>query len=173
MVKSNSRDRIEGHDVVDRTRARMPAANGSGGMVEVSTVDEVLLDDGAVLYQCAYPDAGCDWASSRVKSVVAHQRAHSPKIAIRRQNQAAAERLEAQRVSQRRGVEAQARRRDEITSRGVAQTIRDVAETLTEVGKTLRLAAQLIGASDEVTSDELARLRADAAELAKLRAILK
>jgi hypothetical protein len=73
--------RVNGVKVEARERAKYTAENRPNEQVmigaEVPTVDEVLLEDGTVLYQCVHPKAGdCEYVHINMRSVTAHQTAH-------------------------------------------------------------------------------------------------
>jgi len=96
---------IDGHKVVERAQARMDETNAPNPMAvgkPVKTVDEVLLDDGRVIYQCRHPkDEDCIYWRDRLKSVTAHQVIHGAK------NRAARAERE---LNERRAKEEQSRR---------------------------------------------------------------
>ena len=77
---------VDGVTVVERTKAKMQGVGLSGANgAEISTVDEVLLEDERVVYQCVHPDdEDCVFHAPSVRSVTAHQRSHG-RSALRRQ----------------------------------------------------------------------------------------
>lgn len=162
--------------ILVRQKATGPAPNGNGTTVELTTVDEVLLENGRTLYQCAFPGQACWVTYDRPQSVISHQSTHSP---VR-----VAERLLAEKAAQHenrsRGATAARagirERRQRVLENGLAATLLAEAEELEKRAQMLRAAAmranELERATPTVTAEELTKLRADADELAKLRAIL-
>jgi hypothetical protein len=94
-------------EVVARAKARItgddPSAQSIPNMVgkEVATVDEVMLSNETIVFQCVHPnDPDCLYIASTVRSVTAHQRSHGDKT-IAKKALARAEAAEAE-IAQRR-----------------------------------------------------------------------
>lgn len=94
---------VDGVKIVERARARTATPVTGNKPVEVSTVDEILLENGDVKYICAYPNVDCEWVGVSTQSVVSHQVKHSPK-------------REAVRLAKQ--IEEDKQRRSEATKRG-------------------------------------------------------
>lgn len=173
-METNDLGIVDGHHVVERAPATWRSGITGNVTSKVSTVDEVLLDDGRVRFVCVYPDTACEYHDQTVRSVIAHQRAHSAKIVLRKQRAERAERAATTAANRRISSENQQQRLAEISRVGVAQTLRDVADMYVEAARTLRLAARLVRAEDvdAVSPEELAQLRVDSAALQQLRSVL-
>jgi len=92
---------IDGVKVIERSQATMDETNAPNPMAvgkPVKTVDEVLLEDGRVVFQCRHPrDEDCAYWRDRLKSVTAHQVVHGPKNrAIRAERELAESRTRAE-----------------------------------------------------------------------------
>jgi hypothetical protein len=114
------RDLINGSRVVERTKAKLPNPVRGGELFAQPDIDEVLLENGEVWYQCASRNGSCNAAYARPRSVMSHLKAHSPRAVNRRLN----EELEAERA---RAAELDAeltRRRESLSNRAkkAAQT---------------------------------------------------
>jgi hypothetical protein len=82
-VSKAKQDKLpDGREVVQRVRAKIQSPI-DGELYETKTIDELLLDDESVVYQCVHPSAvsGCDYIENTVKSVVSHQRVHGRAMA--------------------------------------------------------------------------------------------
>lgn len=167
------RNIVDSHHVIERTLARLPSSDTHAPNSYVRTVHEILLDDGSVMYQCNYPDTECNYARLGLRSVMSHQRAHSAKIAMRKQRRAVEERAAVNAVNRQRGAEANRERVEHVREIGLAQTLRDVADSLIDVSKTLRAAARCVSFEVDITPEELTRLRNDAAALETLRDVIR
>jgi hypothetical protein len=69
----------DGRLVVDRNQAEGPHPHPShkGAIVPYKTVNQVLLEDGDVVYECDFPGAeDCTYIADNVKSVASHQHMH-------------------------------------------------------------------------------------------------
>lgn len=68
----------DGREVIERQRAHMPHPHPSQGgrLTEFSTVNELLLADGTVVYECDFT-SGCTYVNSSARSVLAHQTSHN------------------------------------------------------------------------------------------------
>jgi hypothetical protein len=82
--------KIDGVAVIERVKAKMKNIGLSGANgAEISSVDEVMLADERVVYQCVSPDdPDCGYWNVNPRSVTAHQRTHG-RSGLRRQLKAA------------------------------------------------------------------------------------
>lgn len=163
---------IDGQAVIARQKATAAAPNGSGQTVEMTTVDRVLLADGREVFQCAFPHVACDSWYEKVQSVVSHQTAHSLKT-LARAREAQHERRSAGAQVGRDRIRA---RRQMVLENGLAASLNAEAEKLEAQARMLRACAaranQLERAVPQVTTEELAQLRQDSADLAALQGLL-
>lgn len=86
MTKRTDPDRVDGVEVIERNPARMKNIRAGGGhTAELKDVDEVLLADDRVIYQCrSRNDSTCERYFASVIGAVSHLKTHSPKYAERR-----------------------------------------------------------------------------------------
>lgn len=77
------RTHINGVEVVATEPARGVVIPGRPEF-EVSTVEKVLLADDTTLFRCTSKPDECMYAADNLKSVLAHQRSHSPTITARK-----------------------------------------------------------------------------------------
>jgi hypothetical protein len=158
--------------------AREPALTvpvGGGAPVTVKTVDRVILENEAEVFQCVWPDADCYLAFATVKSATAHQRTHSPKKVARQ----ALAKQRTQRVNRSagstRGSENRVARRTEVEQLGLPDALRREAGILEERASWLRAMAATAdkwGKTVTVSPEELATLREDAQQWRQLRGML-
>lgn len=68
----------DGREIIERQRAHMPHPHPSqnGRLTEFSTVNELLLADDTVVYECDFT-SDCTYVNSSARSVLAHQASHN------------------------------------------------------------------------------------------------
>lgn len=72
---------INGVAVIAREKATMPVPNDPTRSAAIDTVDQVLLADATVIFQCVHKnDPDCAYTAQAVRSVTAHQRSHGDRI---------------------------------------------------------------------------------------------
>lgn len=134
-----------------KVEARKPAegiAPDGLSMSEIKTVDEILLTDGRVLYQCVYPVYGCGKTFETPRSVTAHQRMHGGKTRAR-----AAEKQLAQIDANKRSAK---QRRIDGAAKGLA-TKRSRAQ-VDNVAMTRIAVIDELGIAGDMVREGLARL---------------
>ncbi len=104
---SEERDVINGLRVDTRAVAQVPVPWKDGEFYKSKDIDEVLLDDGQIVFQCNYHAERCNYWNVNVTSVKTHQRIHGGNARakraeqelnqVRAEAQAAQEQLEEQR----------------------------------------------------------------------------
>lgn len=90
--------------VIAREKATMPVPNDPTRVAMIDTVDQVLLADENIVYQCVHKnDLDCTYTAQSVRSVTAHQRSHGDRIIARQAlaRAAAAETELAERIQRR------------------------------------------------------------------------
>jgi hypothetical protein len=161
------RDVIDGHQVTDRVSAKGRNPVG-GGEMPVSGVDEVMLDDGRVVYQCVRSEF-CFDAFAAVASAVSHLRTHGrPQAAARKDRALAAEERSREQKSQA-GIRAHEVRRMRqallLRDESRAEWLLGLADELEQAIPILReLTRVKVDVPEPVTEEELAELRAKAAK---------
>lgn len=99
---------VNGIAVVGRTRAKYTEGDSPSLQAvnrEIATVDELMLADESIIYQCMHPAAeDCVYTNERAMKVTAHQAAHSASYRLRQTERklAAAEAELAQRKQRQR-----------------------------------------------------------------------
>ncbi len=79
-----SRDVINHIPVIVRQPAQTEVP-GTGNFAANRSIDECMLANDTTVFQCNYEAApDCEYSANTARSVLAHLRAHSPKIALRR-----------------------------------------------------------------------------------------
>jgi hypothetical protein len=115
----------DGRKVIERTTAKLKIPSYDEPM-PCTTIDEVLLDDGAVVFQCVHPDpipgtdGPCMYVSANGTGVRAHQKVHG-KMAQARWATAEATR-NAERAAQAEAELAESRRRKSESGKKAAET---------------------------------------------------
>lgn len=85
-------DTLNGQKVIERQPAKLWNTVKQAD-VELSTVNEVLLENENVMFECNHPNGtGCDYTSENVRSVLAHQRAHGAQMLLKKAQQELEER---------------------------------------------------------------------------------
>lgn len=131
--------------------------------VVLSTVNMVLLENEAIVFECNHPNgAGCDYVRDNVRSVLAHQRAHSAQILLKKAEQELAERRRRQVDGAKKGAATRAANKAAATNGAtpVAESI-DVSESVTDES----IAVTLDAVEDVAKSLEKAIADLDAAVL--------
>jgi hypothetical protein len=104
---------INGVAVIERTPAKIQIG---ANLSTVNTVDEVLLADGTVVFQCVTANAPeCDHIASTPRGITAHQRAHSPVLELRRLKTEQAKRKENYRTGALKGIETKRAKKAQST----------------------------------------------------------
>lgn len=80
---------VNGVAVIERTKAKMTDGNNPGS--ELRDVDEVLLADDSVVYQCVSRAGGCGEVWPQARSVLSHLKVHQGVFATKRVQQELAE----------------------------------------------------------------------------------
>lgn len=80
---------VDGVAVAERTKANITVGSLEDPLTSgiSKDIDEVLLVDGRILYQCVARNGGCGKTWETARSVSAHMRAHSGKDALKRTRQ--------------------------------------------------------------------------------------
>jgi len=166
-LAGTERDVIDGHQVTDRVPAK--GRNPIGGKpMPVGGVDEVMLDDGRVVYQCIRSEF-CFDAFAAVASAVSHLRTHGrPQAAARKDKALAAEERSRAQKSQAGTRAHEVRRMRQALLLGDesrAEWLLTLADELEQAIPILReLTRVKVDVPDLVTEEELAELRAKAAK---------
>lgn len=87
---TTDRDVINGSRVETRVKAKL-AYRTDGESYEQPDIDEVMLDNGDIWYQCAYRNGGCNQVFNNPRSVIGHIKIHAPRSQVRRLEQEKAE----------------------------------------------------------------------------------
>lgn len=73
------------YDVIARERAANVSPLTDGKLVEIATIDKLLLNTGDEIFQCVHPRGGdCRKVFDSVGSVIAHQRVHGATAAAKK-----------------------------------------------------------------------------------------
>lgn len=173
----NTRDLINGKKVESRTTATAPSLLDKNKKTLVSGVDEVLLADGSIVYQCVR-SRHCFKAFDSVGQATPHLRTHGrPQAAARRdaeidrENEKLAQRSAAGQKAQQ--VRA-ARLTRIVNDEERAKWLEETAAQLAEIGATLNLLARarVEATEPEIGPEELAELREKAAKWDQLKGLV-
>lgn len=166
--KQLDRSRINGVEVISTEPARGVVIPGQP-VREVKTVEKVLLEDGTECYRCIVKPDECDYSAATLKSVLAHQRTHSPVLTAKKATaELAAQKAKEDAEFQRRsaGIHAaneakRARYAGEVTSNdkkiaAVQRKMSDIAFGIEKIAATLPPLAEMLRALNQ----ELAEITA-------------
>lgn len=132
---------VNGFKVVERQPARVavddPAVGHLQGAVAgaaIRTVDEVLLENEQVIFQCVHPAApDCDYTGASPRSVTAHQRSHGGKaVASKAAREVAAAQAEAE--AAKAELAARIQRRSDGSKKGAQTRMATKAHAPQEIG---------------------------------------
>lgn len=113
---SEDRDVINGVRVDTRTTAKVPIPWKDNEFFTSGNIDEVLLEDGQLVFQCNHRAERCNYWSVNPTSVKNHQRVHGGEARARRAEQELAEARAAAEAAQV-ALEEQRRRRSEAVKK--------------------------------------------------------
>lgn len=113
---SEDRDVIDGQRVDTRAVADVPIPWKDGESYKSKDIDEVLLADGRIVFQCSHRHERCNYWNVNVTSVQTHQRIHSGDSRAKRAEQELAKTRDEARAAQEE-LEKQRRRRSEAVKR--------------------------------------------------------
>lgn len=175
-TSGNTRDLINGKKVESRTTATAPSLLDKNKKTLVNGVDEVLLADGSIVYQCVR-SRHCFRDFETVKSATSHLRSHGrPQAAARRD--AEIDREQQQREQQ----SAAGKRGHELRRERAALLIADesriawllgLADELEKAVPMLRELAKLKAPCEPtISNEELAELAAKASKYDAMRGLL-
>lgn len=170
-AEADPRPFVDGKKVMERVRAKDNPPGAGGRFVEINGVDEVLLEDGTVVYQCTRSPERCSQVFDNVKSCVSHLRAHgTPSESARR------DALHVQRSAAGQAAQATMRERRVrlIGDESRAAFLNEFADQLAEAIPMLRQLARMTVEcpAPPISEAELAELRAKAAKFDNLRGLL-
>lgn len=107
---SEERDVIDGQRVDTRAVAQVPIPWKNGESYKSKDIDEVLLADGRIVFQCSHRHERCNYWNVNVTSVQTHQRIHSGDSRAKRAEQELTEARAAAQAAQEK-LDEQKRRR--------------------------------------------------------------
>lgn len=111
---SDDRDVINGVRVDTRSTAKIPIPWKDNEFFESGNIDEVLLENGEVVYQCNHKIERCNYWNINGTSVKNHQRIHGGEARAKRAEQELAEARAAAEAAQAKLEEQQRRRSDAV-----------------------------------------------------------
>lgn len=122
--------RVEARERARYTIESRPAVTVNPG-TEVPTVDELLLEDGTVVFQCMHPkNEDCDYTHVKIRSVTAHQTAHG----VRNDRREAREALARAEAAERELEERKQRRSNGSRQGALTRRQRELTHVPAEVG---------------------------------------
>lgn len=113
---SDERDVIDGQRVDTRAVADVPIPWKDGESYKSKDIDEVLLADGRIVFQCNHNAERCNYWNASVTSVQTHQKIHSGNARAKRAEQELTEARAAAQAAQEE-LEKQRRRRSEAVKK--------------------------------------------------------
>lgn len=155
---------LDGQDIVDRAKAKMVGPNPSHTEpTEVDGIDEVMLADGRLLYQCVR-SSRCYQGFDTVRAAAAHLRKHGTRQRAAREDARSAKAARAGRTAQ---DVRRSRRALLVGDESRAEWLNTFADTLEQAAPILRELARLQAPEcpepqEKITDGELAELRAKA-----------
>lgn len=166
-TSGNTRDLINGKKVESRTTATAPSLHDRNKKILVNGVDEVLLSDGSIVYQCVR-SRHCFKAFDSVGQVTPHLRTHGrPQAAARRDAEIDREnekRLQQSAAGQKAQQLRVVRMARIVADEERATWLKETVAQLEEIAATLSLMARARVEVEEpvISPEELAELRAKA-----------
>lgn len=156
-------DMISDVEVVERQKAVVEDVRigFEGKRMTLSTIDEVLLKNGEVVFQCVHPKGdGCVKTYDSPRSVLAHQKIHAPRAEARRL-QVELDQVKAEKEAAAKELAERKRRQAEGGKKAAAtrianakQAARDVMQPITRVNP-VTLLADTIEHEIEMVRDDL------------------